>query len=105
MPRRKCSHERRPPVRLAAHREVSPEISRSRTPAPVITEGAGDSRRRHLALPDPGHRGLERLYRRFVLAVTPVTARALLVMLGPAGRADHGAIIGSFPPDVCKRAR
>src|SRR6266566_3850559 len=46
-----------------------------------------------LALPDPGHRWFGRLARRLVLAITPVTARALFVMRGPAGRADHGAII------------
>ena len=46
-----------------------------------------------LALPYPGHRRLGGLGRRLVLAVAPVTAPALFVMRGPAGRADHGAII------------
>ena len=47
-----------------------------------------------LPLPYPGHRWLGRFDRWLVLAVAPVTAWALFVMCGPAGRADHGAIIG-----------
>jgi len=47
-----------------------------------------------LPLPYPRHRWLGWLGRWLVLAVTPVTARALLVVRGPAGRADHDAIMG-----------
>src|SRR5215472_9009417 len=65
-PRRKCSHVRPPGCRYPG--------------------------RLGLSLPDPGHRGLGRLARRLVLAVTPVTARALFVMRSAAGGADHGAI-------------
>ena len=46
-----------------------------------------------LALTDPGHGRLGRPAWRLVLAITPVTARALFVLRGPAGSADHDAIM------------
>src|SRR6516165_774246 len=93
MPRRKCSHE--PTLVRAAC--GSSEVSRK---SPDHTHSAYRSRHsrptRHrrfrgllLPLPDPGHWRLGPL----VLAVAPVTAPALFVVRGPAGRADHAAII------------
>src|SRR5579863_6447132 len=61
--------------------------------------GRGLARGRHgvppgLALPYPGHRRRGRADGRLVLTVAPVTTPALFVMCGPAGLADHGAIMG-----------
>src|ERR1700748_2551706 len=64
------------------------------------------SGRRSLSLPYPGHEWFGWLDRWLVLAVAPVTARALFVVRGPAGRANHGPIISvsdGIPATVSRR--